>query len=181
MFTMYKYITSLFLILGILFTGKSNETEFNCYEIKYLFLTIAELCVKYKIGKNTIETIITATSKGLFKLIKDVKYEGYSIADINLNSKKFYFYRKEKESIEIHRYIFKKNKIIANKIIKKGNNEKKENKIYANDNYIDPFTASLLYYRKIKKKEKIQKKIFYDGNFYYIIIILILIENMKIL
>ncbi len=156
------------LLLFLAFFSISHGAVKNCYTIRYLFFDVAKMCISYQYEKEKIITEVQAFSEGLIKLMKDVKYFGTGASSYDFNSKKFYFYRKEGPMREIHQYQFYPEEIIFRKTVIKGAEEKVEKKKIKNDGYIDPFTASLYYYRQIINRKKIHKKIFFDGKVYFI-------------
>ncbi len=156
------------LLLLLAFFSISYGAVKNCYTIRYLFFDVAKMCISYKYEKNKIKIEAHAFSEGLLKLIRNVEYYGFAVSSKDFQSRKFHFYRREGSVREIHDYLFYPAHIIFKKTVIKGAEEKVEKKKIKNDGYIDPFTASLYYYRQIINREKIYKKIFFNGKSYYI-------------
>ncbi|MBK3331444.1 DUF3108 domain-containing protein [Persephonella atlantica] len=156
------------LLLLLAFFSISYGAVKNCYTIRYLFFDVAKTCLSYQSKNDEIKTKVQASSEGLLRLIKNVEYSGFAVSSQDFSSKEFYFYRKEGSIREIHHYQFYPEEIIFRKTVIKGAEEKVEMKKIKNDGYIDPFTASLYYYRQIINRRKIHKKIFFNGKSYYI-------------
>ena len=160
-----KHLLIFLLISGISF---ASELQKDCYKISYLFFNVARSCISYEITNKEIKTSVKAYTVGFLKLLKDIKYEGSSLSDRNFNSKKFYFYKKEKSYIEIHNYIFDKNWVYFRKVMIKGANGKTIKDKVKNKNFMDPLTATLYYYQQITDGKPIQKRIFFNGKSYFV-------------
>ena len=158
----------LVLMIALLNTVSYGIEEKECYSVRYLFITVAEACIKYNISSGEIKTEAEAHTVGFFKLMKDISYAGFSTSTADFNSKEFFFRKKEKESIELHHYIFGAKWISYKKITITGADEKKEVRKIKNNGYIDPLTATLYYYRQVKERKPIEKKIFYNGKEYFV-------------
>ncbi len=132
-----------------------------CFTAKYLFLDVAKVCLEYKKENNKFKTYMEASTIGLVRLFKDIKYEGHSICNQNFKPKEFHLYQKEKNLTVVYHYIFLPNRIYTEKT----KNNKKEVKIIKikNKNFFDPFTASyLILYELVKNKIRI----FFEGEIY---------------
>ncbi|WP_297455060.1 DUF3108 domain-containing protein [Persephonella sp.] len=136
--------------------------------MSYLFFNVARSCISYETTNKEIKTFAKAHTIGFLRFLKDIKYEGNAISDKKFNTKKFHFYKKEKSYIEIHDYFFSKKWILYKKIIIKGANEKLIKKKIKNQNFMDPLTATLYYYRQIISNEAIKKRIFFNGKSYFV-------------
>ncbi|WP_293443409.1 DUF3108 domain-containing protein [Persephonella sp.] len=159
-------LLSLFFVL-IFLSFSYGETRKDCYTVKYFFITVGNICIHYDF-KKTLKVEAKAETTGIFKILKNIRYSGYSISDKNLSPKEFYLKREEKGLIEIHRYKFSKEWINYRKTVIKGADEKIESQKIKNKNYIDPFTASLYYYRQIRSGKPIKKSVFFNGKGYFI-------------
>jgi len=161
---MGKILLALLFYAGLSYGITKSE---SCYRVEFLFFDVARLCIFYELDK-TIKTGVNARTTGIFRLLKDVSYSGYAIADRNFNPVEFYFYKKEKNEVEIHQYEFSKEIVEFHKKIIKGRKTKEIHKSIKNENYIDPFTGSLYYIRRIKAGLPIKRKVFYNGKGYFI-------------
>ncbi len=171
-------LRSLFFIL-IFLSFSYGETRKDCYAVKYFFITVGKICILYNFEER-LKVEAKAETTGIFKILKNIRYSGYSISDKKLSPKEFYFKREEKGLIEIHRYKFSKEWVDYHKTIIIGADEKTESKKIKNKNYIDPFTASLYYYRQIRSGNPIKKSVFFGGKGYFVPYFKRKIENLKI-
>ncbi|WP_457643640.1 DUF3108 domain-containing protein [Persephonella sp.] len=162
---MWRILIVLLFMLGPVY---GEEVRKRCYTVSYLFIEVGRFCITYDANGSEIKTTAEATTTGIIKLLKDIHYEGNAVADSTFRSKSFYFLKKERSIIEIHRYRFENNIILFKKeIIQKGDIKVTE-KTFKNRGYMDPFTASLYYYNRILSGKKVTKKIFYNGKSYLI-------------
>ncbi len=155
------------LFAFIFFSFSYGETKKDCYTVKYLFIPVAKVCIQYNF-ENSVKTEAEAKTTGIFRILKNIRYSGYAISDRNLSSKEFYFRRQEKGYIEIHRYRFSRRWVNYQKTVIKGADEKVVKKKIKNKDYIDPFTASLYYYRQIRSGKPVEKSIFFNGKDFFV-------------
>ncbi|MDQ7055032.1 MAG: hypothetical protein Q9M89_00360 [Persephonella sp.] len=158
----------MLLLLLLAFFSTSLGAVKNCYTIRYLFFDVAKMCISYKYKKDEIKIETHAYSEGLVKLIKQVEYSGFAVSSQDFQSRKFHFYRREGSVREIHDYLFYPEHIIFKKTVIKGAEIRTERKKIKNEGYIDPFTASLYYFKQIVYKGKIRKKVFFGGKEYFL-------------
>ncbi len=174
-------VLSIFLTFGFLFGTSYGNSFKGCYKGYYLFFPIIKNCVIYKEEKNLIHFSSTVKTLGIAKAVRKIYYEGESfILKENKEPIYFNFNQNEKNLNVIQTCFFYKNKII---FYKKRNFKGKENtilKILPQEQYIDPFSASLVLYNSIPKIKKGNIFVFYDGKKYRIPFKLIKEEKIKI-
>ncbi|WP_457638571.1 DUF3108 domain-containing protein [Persephonella sp.] len=158
------------MLIALLFVvhASAETVKTDCYTVSYYFLEVAELCISYSYSNNSIKTEVTAETKGILKLFKNIRYTGGAVADRNFNTKRFFLYRKEYGTVEIHRYLFYSQWVEIVKKIIKGAQEIVEKKKVKNKGYTDPLTGSLYYYRHISENKPVKKRIFFNGKGYLI-------------
>ncbi|NPA58267.1 MAG: hypothetical protein GXN94_03115 [Aquificae bacterium] len=157
------------LLIFLLFIGGAyGSTIKTCYRIEYLFFDVAKVCVQYTFEENEIKSFVDAKTVGVVGALKGIHYKGYAVATKDFKSKEFYFYRKEKNNVEIHHYIFTDKWVNFSKISVEKNKQKHTGKKIKNEGFIDPFTAGLYYVKMIKENKPIERRIFFNGKAYYV-------------
>ncbi|WP_457642542.1 DUF3108 domain-containing protein [Persephonella sp.] len=163
-----KYVFILLFVVSFCYGYERNIKI--CYNTDYFFLTVAKTCIEYRIDNDKIRTYVISKSVGIARLFKNVRYEGYAVADRkSLKPIRFYFLQKEKNLKIVHNYVFSEDHVEFSKIVEKDGKLKKRisKKIKIND-CCDPFTASLKLLESIKMKDKGKLKVFFNGKVYNI-------------
>ncbi|NPA53447.1 MAG: DUF3108 domain-containing protein, partial [Aquificae bacterium] len=159
-----NFIIIFIFFLSLSFKKTLASEEKICYLVEYFFIDVAKVCITY-IKNEKIETKVEANTLGFVNILKNISYFGFSKAKPNFKPEEFYFNQKEKGLRIVHHYEFKENYVKIQKII----NEKKF--LYyvkiKEKFYLEPFSASLYLFDKVKEKEKKGfLTIFYNGKIY---------------
>ncbi len=152
---------NIIIVVLFFFTSLCLGSEKICYIAEYLFFDVAKVCIKYKVDKNTLYTKIDASTEGVVRLFKNIRYTGYSLAKKEKESIKCYlfvFEQIEKNLNIKYEYLFKENLIVTKKI---KNGVKSINKFNIKLNHVlDPFSASYILFNKDLK----EIFIFFEGK-----------------
>ena len=170
MYDLFMRFNFSFLMVFLVFVSAfSKEIHFSsCYKGYYFFIPVIKNCISYDEidGRGRFTTHVNTI--GFLKLFKDIKYVGLSISKKDI-SKKFFFSQKEKDFSVEYWYEFLEGKILTKKTVKKNGKIKRITKVVDNkENYLDPFTASVVMFKSLKNKNQGFLKIFFNGKKYKI-------------
>ncbi len=153
-------LTSIGSLLLFLYPAFGKEV---CYKVEYFFIDVAQVCISYEKDKEKISSKVKAETTGIIKLFRNIKYRGFSITREDFKPEKFYFFQKEKKLNIIHSYEFKDNKVLYQK---KVNNKTLKKVIPLKEKILEPFSAGLYLFEKVKKQKEGSGilKIFFNGE-----------------
>jgi len=156
-----RLLLCLFAATPILVSSATLET---CYRVFFIFLPVAESCVKYSRNGEEIRIIPWARTIAVGSLVKRVNNRGESLL-IHLKPRLFVFLQREGPYIRDHRYVFGEDGVRYSIVRYRKGKEEKEEGFYASGEILyDPFSASLLIYLNTPSREGGSISLFYDGK-----------------
>jgi len=162
---------SLLFLLLLPILSFSNELT-ACYKAYLFFFPVAESCITYQEKGDTLRVSSLVRTINVGKLVKRVYNRGEALIDKNtLNPISFKYYQEEGEFKRYQEYNFRKGKIYTKEVkYKKLTNEveKEEEKVYEQEGYLEPYSASLKLYKDSATNKYGTLFMFYDDKKYKI-------------
>lgn len=162
----------VFAILLTLSSLAFSQELRACYKAYLFFLPVAETCITYSKNGKTLNSESFVRTINVGKLVKRVYNKGRAQTLLpDMEPKYFYYYQEEGEFKREQEYVFTGKSIKVKEIKYKGLSqevEKREEKEYKYEGFVDPYTAGLMLYRDSAKFDKGTIKMFYDDKEYWL-------------
>lgn len=164
---MKKYILFTFFFLPFFVYG-SNLTL--CYDIKALFLTVGNTCIRYKLDNKTIYFNSEIRSSPMVSWVSRVNDQAKAIGNSNnLRTEYFLFHQEEGKYKASQEYFFEGNNIRVKSIKYNDDWTVKDEKISIYEkmsDYREPFMLSIIFYKNILDGNTTPLKLFYKEKTY---------------